>query len=181
MRTFLCTCVLALFSLTAFGQIDAKLNAGSAVTGGINFSADFGLGYNNSLAIGLGRANTRVTVNDNRYQYRRFRIVPEYRHYFNPRNGADGLFAGGYGRLAFFEAEAVTEGEDVDGTRLAIGALFGNKWAYDSGFVLELNGGIGYGTTLGANENGEITNRFLNFLPGLDLRLGVLVGYRFSR
>ena len=181
MKTFLCTCALALLSFVAHAQFDAKLNAGSAVTGGINVSADYGFDYANSAALGLGRANTRVTINGNEYNYRRFRIIPEYRHYFNPRNGADGLFAGGYGRVAFFEGEAVTEGEDVDGVRLALGALFGNKWAYDSGFVLELNGGVGYGKAFGTDENAQISSRFLTFLPGLDVRLGVLVGYRFGR
>lgn len=181
MKHFLCTCVLALFSFFVAGQIDAKLNAGSAITGGINVSADIGINYNNSVAIGLGRANTKVTINGNEYNYRRFRIIPEYRHYFNPRNGADGLFAGAYGRVAFFEAEAVTEGEDVDGVRVGLGALFGNKWAYDSGFVLELNGGLGYGTAFGTDENAQISSRFFNFLPGLDVRLGILVGYRFNQ
>ncbi len=181
MKTLLCTCVLALLSLTAFGQIDAKLNAGSAITGGINLSADFGLDYSNSLAIGLGRANTKITINDNEYQYLRYRIIPEYRHYFNPRNGADGLFAGAYGRVAFFEAEAITEGEDIDGVRVGLGALFGNKWAYDGGFVLELNGGIGYNKPFGTDENAQIANPLLSLAPGLDLRLGILVGYRFNR
>ncbi|WP_187270927.1 DUF3575 domain-containing protein [Neolewinella aurantiaca] len=180
-KNLLCTCALALLSLTASAQIDAKLNGGSLVTGGINIVADFAINYNSSLAIGIGRANTKLTVNENQYQYLRYRIIPEYRHYFDPQNGADGLFAGAYGRLAFFEGEAVSEGENVSGTRLALGAMFGNKWAYDSGFVLELNAGAGYGTAFGNKESAQVTTAFYQALPGLDLRLGVLVGYRFNR
>jgi len=39
----------------------------------------------------------------------------------------------------------------------------------------------GYGTAFGTDETAPVFNRFFSFLPGLDARLGILVGYRFNR
>lgn len=180
MRTFLLSALLAFLSLPAMAQIDAKLNVGSALTGGINVAADIGLRPNTSLSLGFGRAVTTITVDENEYQLKRWRFVPEFRYYFNPDFGADNFFVGAYGRLVDVKGKNNTNGDDVDGIRGALGIMAGQKWVTESGFVFELNAGVGRGKVFGDNENGAAINTGLNILTGIDLRLGIIVGYRFG-
>lgn len=184
MRIFLLTCLMAVCSLTASAQIDAKLNVGSALFGGLGVAADFGLSEKSSFSAGLGYANTKATVSfgtdESEYKYGRFRIIPEYRYYFNPREGADRFFVGAYGKLTFITASDNLETtEDYNATRGALGILVGNKWVSESGFLFELNLGLGRGAILGDSEEGTEESNVLNAVGGIDFRLGIIAGYRF--
>ena len=176
---------LLLGSLTASAQIDAKLNGGSAITGGLGVAADFTVGPQSSVSAGLGYARTKVDVdvdNENQeFNYARFRIIPEYRYYFNPRTVADRFFLGGYGKIVLINAEATSGDDSVDysATRGVLGVMLGSKWVYDSGVVFEVNGGIGGGVILGDSVDGSAVATALNALAGVDFRLGIIVGYRF--
>lgn len=182
MRTLLLTCFIALCSLTASAQIDAKLNVGSAIFGGLGVAADIGLSEKSSFSAGLGYARTTASVSfgadENEYKYGRFRIIPEYRYYFNPREGADRFFVGAYGKLTFLSASNDADPEDYNATRGALGLLVGNKWVSDSGFLFELNVGVGRGTIFGTSEDGNDA-AVLGALTALDFRLGIIAGYRF--
>ncbi len=184
MRTLFLTCLLAVFSFSLSAQIDAKLNAGSALFGGLGLAADFALNDNSSLSAGLGYASTKANVvlggDDSEFKYTRFRIIPEYRYYFSPQDGADGFFVGGYGKLSFVNASNGDSAEDDKATVGALGILFGNKWVSDGGFVFELNGGLGRNAVLGSSDDGDVDTLFSSVL-GIDVRLGIIVGWRFGQ
>jgi hypothetical protein len=185
MRTLFLTCLLAVCSLTLSAQIDAKLNAGSALFGGLGLAADFALSENSSVSAGLGYASTKANVSfgngDSEYKYTRFRIIPEYRYYFNPENGADKFFVGGYGKLSFVNASNGDSAADDTATIGALGILFGNKWVSDGGFVFELNGGVGRNASLGSSDSGNDVDVLFGSVLGIDIRVGIIVGYRFGQ
>lgn len=176
MRIFLFSCLMA-FSLSASAQVDAKLNVGSLIFGGIGVAGDFALSEKSSLSAGLGYASTKF--GSDVYRYSNFRIIPEYRYYLNPNLGADRFFVGGYGKITFLTGKEIDNGggEDISGTRGALGILFGNKWVSDGGFVFELNMGIGRGTIFGKDTEVEAA---LSLITALDFRLGIIAGYRFG-
>lgn len=176
MRTLFLTCFIALCSLTASAQVDAKLNVGSAIFGGLGLAADFTLSEKSSVSAGVGYASNNFGIDD--FNYSNVRIIPEYRYYFNPREGADRFFVGGYGKLGFISATDKSNDEKTNATRAALGILFGNKWVTDSGFLFELNLGLGRATVLGSSEGDEFDAAF-STITALDFRLGIIAGYRF--
>ena len=171
-------CQLAHAQLT----VDAKVNVGSLITGGINVQGDFAISERFSVAAGFGYAGNGVEVDGDDYRFRRLRFIPEARYYLTePRSylGADGFFLGGYGKLNRIRVQRVTpDGIDETGSvRAVIGALVGYKLVTDGGFVVEVNGGVGTGTLLGGNIATNVAGAVLS---SFDARLGVLVGYRFG-
>lgn len=167
-----------LLSLAASAQLefDAKLNVGSLVTGGINVAADFVINPHLSVSAGLGGSRTRFTINETEYRYGRLRLIPEVRYYVSPKFGADRFFAGAYGKMGPVTARLNGDVGDRRGFRGAIGVLLGYKIVKESGFVLEFNAGVGRANVWSKND---IFDASVTLFSGLDLRLGILAGYRF--
>lgn len=176
MRTILLPLLFLLCSLSAAAQVDLKLNAGSLLTLGLNGSAEFPLSPRSSLALGVARSKLELTVNNDGYDYRNVRLVPEYRYYFGPRRGQDRWFAGGYGKLIGLRGRALDNGRQVNATRMALGIMGGHKWVTNAGFVLELNAGLGGGAVVGSSD--FAFKRAIGTITPVDLRLGILVGWR---
>lgn len=176
MRPFFFTCLLAVLSFTASAQIDGKLNLGTLLLGGINVGAEAGLNEDSSIGLSAGYISSKFGSEN--FRYSNLLFVPEYRYYFNPRNGMDGFFAGGYGKLTFTTAEDLKGSDpDLSATRGALGVVFGNKWVTTGGFVFELNFGLGRGTVFGSKNEAEAA---FSTLTALDFRLGIIAGYRFG-
>ncbi len=156
-------------------QIDLKVNVGSLIFGGYGLNGEFGLNENNSVSLGAVYAFN--DFGSDTFKYKNFRVIPEYRYYFSPRQGVDRFFVGAYGKVAFLTAE--NDGrEQESATRIALGIMAGHKWVTDGGFVFELNAGVGRGSLVGADsEVEEIYNAFAN----IDARLGIIVGYRLGQ
>lgn len=182
MRTLFFTCLLTL-SFTASAQIDAKLNFGQAITGGIGVAAEFGLSYQSSLSGGLSYATTKANVDfgsgSNEYKYARFRVIPEYRFYVSPDYGADRFFVGAYGKVVLITASSDNDPDEYDFTRGVLGILTGYKWVTDSGLMFELNAGVGGGKLFNDDKDDVLATRVLGAVSGIDARLGLIVGYRF--
>ncbi len=176
------TLLICLFCVAgASAQIDAKLNAGSAITGGINVAAEFPVGQQTALAIGGAYSSLGLLVNeDDNYRYRNLRLIPEFRYYFNPRMGFDRFYVGGYGKLGQLTGINRNTDESVDATRAALGIMSGHKWVTPGGFVFELNLGIGRATTFGGNDNDAEYAAAIGVLTAVDLRMGIIVGWRFG-
>ena len=176
------TCLLCLLGITAaHAQTDAKLNAGSAVTGGINVAAEFPVGQQTALSIGAAYSSLGLVFNDeDEYRYRNARLIPEFRYYFNPRLGFDRFYVGGYGKIGQLTGINRDTDEKVDATRAALGIMTGHKWVSPGGFVFELNLGVGRATTFGGNDNDAEYAAAIGALTAVDLRLGIIVGYRFG-
>jgi hypothetical protein len=177
MRTLLFSLAFLFLSFTAHAQIDAKLNVGSAIFGGIGVAADIGLSEKSSLSAGLGYVTNDFGVDG--FKYSNFRIIPEYRYYLNPDRGADKFFVGAYGKLAFVTATDETDDSTVDATRGALGILFGNKWVTESGFLFELNLGVGRATVFGGDDGDAEYEAAYGAITAYDFRLGIIAGYRF--
>ena len=181
MRTCL-TLLICLFTFTlARAQVDAKINVGSAITGGVNVAAEFPVGIQTSLSAGAAYSSLGLLVNDDsEYRYRNLRFIPEFRYYFNPRRGHDRFFVGGYGKLGQLTGINKTTDEKVDATRVALGIMSGHKWVTPGGFNFELNLGVGRAGTFGGNDNDDEYAAAIGTLTRIDLRFGILVGYRFG-
>ena len=185
MRTlFLTLCCVCGFapSLSAQFALDAKVNVGSALTGGVNVAADLPLSENISVALGAAYAanpfGLNISTDDGEVKFRNVRLIPEFRYYLNPRYRADRFFVGGYGKLGRL---SITEWDNqLDASRAVLGFLFGHKWVAESGFVFELNAGFGRGFTLGDGDREREFELAYGTLSRYDLRLGILVGYRFG-
>lgn len=178
MRTFFLSCLLALLSFSLSAQLDAKLNAGSALFGGIGVAGDLALSENTSLSAGLGYASTKF--GSETFKYNNLRIIPEFRYYLNPERGADRFFVGAYGKLAFVTAKDSSNDTETDATRGALGILFGNKWVTDSGFLFELNMGLGRATVFGSSDGDAEFEAAYGTLTQFDFRLGIIAGWRFG-
>ena len=181
MRT-LFTLLICLFTLSlAQAQVDAKVNVGSAITGGINLAAEFPVGVQTSLSVGAAYSSLGLLVDDEAdYRYRNLRLIPEFRYYFNPRRGHDRFFVGGYGKLGQLTGINNTTDEKVDATRVALGIMSGHKWVTPGGFNFELNLGVGRAGTFGGDDNDAEYAAAIGALTRIDLRFGILIGYRFG-
>ena len=169
----LCTCGPALQAQA----LDAKINLGSLFTGGINVSADYSLNERLSVAAGLAYSSTGFSINDGEYRYRTARLIPELRYYVAPMAGADRFFVGGYSKLGRVTAIRTNSGSRSSGGRGVLGILTGYKWATRAGVVVELNAGLGRAIVL---SDDQVFDRAISFVSATDLRLGILVGYRFQ-
>jgi hypothetical protein len=179
MPTRLLFALLFLFeSFILSAQVDAKLNAGSLITLGLNGSVEFPVSPSSSLAAGVAYSSINLTANNDEFDYRNLRFVPEFRTYFAPRYGHDRWFAGGYGKLISLRGRDVADDRSVNATRMALGVMGGHKWVWPSNFVLELNLGLGRGFTF--SDNDPEFAAAIGTLTSLDLRIGILVGYRFG-
>lgn len=104
-----------------------------------------------------------------------FSFTPYYRAYFGKKT-ASGFFFEGFGMLNIGENGNYSEYDsvngvyyDVEGTKFtdfALGFGLGSKWVHRSGFVFEINAGIG-------------RNLFDENSPEVVGRGGVTLGYRF--
>ncbi len=180
MKPILFALLVLLFALPAAAQVDAKLNAGSALTLGLGVAAEFPLGAQSALSLGLGYSSLGLTVKENDYTYRNLRLVPEYRYYFAPRDGMDRFFAGGYGKVGRLVGVDKSNDQRVDAIRAVLGVMAGHKWVTPGGFLFELNAGMGRALTFGGGDGDALYARAISTLTSFDLRLGILVGWRIG-
>ena len=174
--------VFLLATLAAGAQVDTKLNAGSLLFGGLAVSAELPLGERSTLGLGAAYSSVELTINDeNTYRHRNARLIPEYRYYFSPGVAHAGSFAGAYGKYGRLNGTNLADDTPVSTTRLALGLMGGYKWVRPSGFLFELNAGAGRATTFGADDSAEdrAYEAALGLVTTFDLRLGILVGWRF--
>ena len=180
MKTFTFPLALLFLLLPLFASaqrpIDAKVNLGSLITGGINVSGEYAFDHNFGLAVGLGRSRIKFSINENEFSYRTTRLIAEGRYYFSPYDGADRFYAGPYGKIG---PVAVREGDganDADAIRGVLGILAGYKWVANSNVVFELNVGVGKAAYFGKDR---IQDRGFSVVNPFDVRLGIIGGYRF--
>ncbi|WP_420461196.1 DUF3575 domain-containing protein [Neolewinella sp.] len=180
MKTVLLILFFFLACVTATAQVDAKLNAGSAIFGGLGLAAEFPLGAQSAVSIGAGYSGLGISFdNKDEYSYRNLRLIPEYRYYFAPRKTMDRFFVGGYGKLGRLTGIDRDTDERVTTGRAALGILAGHKWVAPSGFVFELNAGLGRAVSFGGGDGQEaLYQRAIGVLTATDVRLGILVGWR---
>ncbi|OAV42723.1 DUF3575 domain-containing protein [Lewinella sp. 4G2] len=163
-------------NLSAQLQVDAKLNLGSLLTGGVNVAGDVMIDPNFSASLGLAYATTNFNISDGAFRYRAARFIPEGRYYVSPEYGADRFFVGAYGKAVSVRATEKATDQIAKGTRLVLGPLAGYKWILPSGILIELNAGVGASLFL---SDGELASRAFGLINLMDIRLGIIGGYRF--
>ena len=162
----------------AFAQlpIDAKINVGSLLTGGVNVAAEFNVSDNIGIAAGFAYSGLGISFNNDDFRYRSTRFIPEFRYYVSPDYGADRFYIGAYGKGGVVTARNRNSDLRETGARAVIGLLVGYKWILNNNMLIELNTGLGRGTIFSSDP---IFDTSATFLTAVDLRLGLLAGYRF--
>jgi len=179
----------------------------------------YGIGYeyainsNNSVGINLNFTsknmfddgisnNATYAIIDEKYDYSEMNIIPEYKAFFTPEKGNDGIYMGIYGKIRTSKASGNTFTDttgliptfgktDVSTTGFALGAMLGYKWKSSGALFLEVTGGIGkfllnnvkYSDALAEDDPNFDEDDYIpyvgNSLP-LDLRIAVKVGIRIG-
>ena len=175
-----------------------------------NYNVIGGLHFSEESSLFMDVAYTRntfpySTVDTNGFPiatdvvYSGFSIAPEYRYYFDPDDGNDKWFIGGYLRFRISSTDGAPyagfdENEDIvayDLTNFAIapGFTVGYEWLTKSGFTITLWSGIGFALVYSETKDPDFTpsdepfyntfNAAFTTFNKFDVRGGFTLGYRF--
>ncbi len=154
--------------ISALGLIFKSYGVGYEYVINDEMGTGIGINYSNSF-MGIGSTGDRFTS---------LRIAPEFRFYFNPEDGADGFYFGGYLKYAAVTWKGIQDNlpigvgasgypvdvpvtYDLTFNGLAFGVQMGKKWVTNSGFFLETNFNFGrYLTGATKYSNSEVQNYY---------------------
>lgn len=113
-----------------------------------------------------------------------FGFSPEYRFYLSKNKpGISGVYAGPFASVNFLTYQNKQYGTSgytnikYKATLFGGGVVFGHQWAWQSGFALDLNLGLGFKSV---DYNNRPSNYYSeDFNEGFIPRLGVGIGYAF--
>ena len=179
----------------------------------------YGLGYeyainsNNSVGINFNMSsknlfddgisnNAYYATLDGEYDYSEMNIIPEYKAFFTPNKGNDGVYMGLYGKFRTSKASGntftdasgilpVLSKTDVSTSGLALGALAGYKWKTSGALFLECTIGVGkfltnnvkYSNALAEDDTNFDEDDYIPYIGNglaVDLRLAVKIGIRIG-
>ncbi|MGB0881382.1 MAG: DUF3575 domain-containing protein [Vicingaceae bacterium] len=184
------------FAFSKYGLgYEYALNSNNSVGINFNFSSK------NMFDDGISN-NAFYAAIDGKYDYSEMNIIPEYKAFFTPEKGNDGIYMGLYGKFRTSKASGNTftdttaivptfEKTDVSTTGFALGALVGYKWKSSGALFLEVTGGIGkflvnnvnYSNALAENDPNFDEDDYIPYIGNsmpLDLRLAVKIGIRID-
>jgi hypothetical protein len=124
---------------------ELKLNVLLPLTGAFEATYERNLNEKSSLGVSV----FTVFNNDKSHDDLNYSVSPYYRRYFG-KKFASGFFAEGFGMLSSIDGKKIydtndnsifTEGSDVIDFSLGLG--LGSKWVTKSGFIFEVNAGLG--------------------------------------
>lgn len=148
-------------SFITFAQDNAiKFNPLAFLGGTDLFSIEHAIKNNNSIGAGLGFSS----FGSGDLKYTQVGAEGSFRHY--TKESLKGFYLGG---SAGFSSGKVL---DEKFNSLKIGARIGNQWVFDSGFVLDIGGGISYRTFNYTNKNLDGDLKTNGIWPGLNISLG---------
>ncbi|MCU0441352.1 MAG: DUF3575 domain-containing protein [Bacteroidia bacterium] len=179
---------------------DVSLNIAPIVFS--NYSVNYMFNFTDEMSVGSVIGYQNITIDDptvagGEIKYTGFYLAPEFRYYFNPDEGNDKFYAGGYLKYrnagtsgdiyTGFLADGSLVNYDVKNNGVALGIVFGKLWQTRVGLNFTLWSGVGYYLF----DNESYTNNYdpdkdpnlitINSnLPSLDFRFGVNVGYRIG-
>ena len=160
-----------------------KINFNSdIVEGGIPLAWEFKTNQKQSLQLAI---TFTYSKNDDR-SVSGIGFNPEYRFYLSKNKpGISGVYAGPFAAVNFltykdkyYNGTNATVKYNI--TALGGGVIFGHQWAWQSGFALDLNLGLGLKTL--SYKNKPANNNYYyddDFAEGFIPRLGVAIGYAF--
>tara|TARA_B100000809_G_scaffold141058_1_gene138601 strand:+ start:1543 stop:2196 length:654 start_codon:yes stop_codon:yes gene_type:complete len=204
---------LLLMGFTVKAQHDVSLDVLGFAFSKYGLGYEYAINSNNSVGVNFNFSSKNMfddgTSNnvayakiDGEYSYSEMNIIPEYKAFFTPEKGNDGIYMGIYGKFRTSKAKENTFTDntglipafpktDVSTTGFALGAMLGYKWKSSGALFLEVTGGLGkfllndakYTNDLAKDDKDFDEDDYIpyvgNSLP-LDLRLAVKVGIRIG-
>jgi hypothetical protein len=152
---------------TDFKRNELKGNALFLVAGALEVSYEKLLNEESGVGVSLFLAITDDFDTN-------FALTPYYRFYFGKKPAA-GFFVEGFGTLNSYD-DSIYTGQnssynyykDISRTDFALGFGLGSKWTTKSGFLFEINAGVGRNLFNSSDTDHEIVGRG-----------GIILGYRF--
>jgi hypothetical protein len=161
--------VLLLSGVTLKAQHDISVDVLGFAFSKYGLGYEYALNQNNSVGINInfssknmfddGISNNAIyALIDKEYDYSEMNIVPEYKAFFTPNKGNDGIYAGLYAKYrtskasgntftdttGFSTSGVVTMGKtDVSTSGFALGVMGGYKWKTSGALFLEITAGVG--------------------------------------
>jgi hypothetical protein len=208
---------LLISGLTVKAQHDISLDVLGFAFSKYGLGYEYAINQNNSVGINFnmssknlfddGISNNAVyAFLDKEYEYSEMNIIPEYKAFFTPNKGNDGVYMGIYAKYRTSKASGNTftdttgfatsgsfalDKTDVSTSGLALGALAGYKWKTSGALFLEATIGVGkfimnnvnYSNALAENDSGFDENDYIPYIGNslaVDLRLSVKIGIRIG-
>jgi hypothetical protein len=181
MKKLIFSAAILLFSTAIFAQSDVqpnvvKINPLGAFFGSANLGFEHALNEKSSVVI----LPSFGFLKSGGFKYTTFGIGAEYRFYFTG-TAPEGTYVAP-GASAQFGTAKVEDGEGGDASKTNISgfaakAVIGHQWIWNSGFVLDLNGGIQYLNFNFKDKTGDFAGQ--NALSGILPTLNVSIGYNF--
>lgn len=183
----------------------------------------YGLGYeyalnpNNSVGINFnfssknmfddGISNNPIyAIKDGEYSYSEMNIIPEYKAFFTPNKGNDGVYAGIYAKFRTSKASDNTYSDttgftstgiinfgktDVSTSGLALGVMAGYKWKTSGALFFEITAGVGkflmnnvnYSDSKAENDASFDEDDYIPYIGNslaVDVRINLKVGIRIG-
>lgn len=144
---------------------EIKLNALYLIAGAFDLSYERNL--NSESSVGL---NVFIPFDDGIRDNTKYYVSPYYRFFFGKKYAA-GFFAEGFLNLNSTSRESISfapSDNDKFYTDFGLGVGLGGKWVTKSGFIFELNAGIGRNLFNADKTDNEIIGK-----------VGISLGYRF--
>ncbi len=185
------------FAFSKYGiGYEYAINPNNSVGMNVNFSSK------NMFDDGISNNKIYAAI-DEEYKYSEMNLVPEYKAFFTPNKGNDGVYMGIYGKFRTSKASANTFDSDINliglqpaqtdvsTTGLALGAMGGYKWKTSGALFLEATVGIGkflmnnvkYSDSLAEDDPDFDENDYIPYVGNamaVDLRIAVKIGIRIG-
>lgn len=139
-------------SLDALGFAFSKYGIGYEYA--INSKNSVGININFTSKNMFSDMKNQYTFIDGDMDYSEMNIIPEYKSFFTPNKGNDGVYMGVYGKFRTSSSAGNTYATvvdtipvigktDVSTTGFALGAMVGYKWKTSGAMFLEVTAGVG--------------------------------------
>lgn len=176
----------------------------------INSKNSVGININFSSKNMFSDMKNQYTALDGDLNYSEMNIIPEYKSFFTPNKGNDGIYIGLYAKYRTsnskdnsfvvmdpaspnFDIANPIQKTDVKSTGFALGAMAGYKWKTSGAMFLEVTGGIGKflssnveysnSNAEGLTEDEIDENDYIPYIGNelaVDFRINVKVGIRIG-
>lgn len=205
---------LLISGLTLKAQHDISLDVLGFAFSKYGLGYEYAINSNNSVGInfnfssknlfddGISNNATYALLDGGEYDYSEMNIIPEYKAFFTPNKGNDGIYLGLYGKIRTSKASDNTFTDttglipvfaktDVSTSGLALGVIAGYKWKTSGALFLEVTAGVGkfltnsvkYSNALAENDANFDEDDYIPYIGNtlaVDLRLAVKIGIRIG-
>ncbi|PCJ24606.1 MAG: hypothetical protein COA97_09505 [Flavobacteriales bacterium] len=212
MKKLLIGIILFSGGLTSKAQHDISLDVLGFAFSKYGLGYEYAINKNNSVGINFNMSSKNLfddgisnnpfyALSDGEYDYSEMNIIPEYKAFFTPNKGNDGIYMGLYGKYRTSKASGNSFTDttglgsigttDVSTSGFALGVLAGYKWKTSGALFLEATLGIGkflsnsikYSNALAEDDASFDEDDYIPYIGNtlaVDLRLSVKIGIRIG-